>query len=184
MKEFAVGKKTVFFSLKPVVIYDYRGIIFYDSSFVKKFSGFFSLPRGKYKTDSEFVEKNIKFNDPSKIKLPPFERNYFHNWDEFKINFSTNPNKCTISHKDKTITYDKSFCSKPLFILYFILAHEMGHNYYTDEINADRFAVKKMLEWGFNLSQIGMSPLLALSEKNEERRIKVIDTLINDIHYG
>lgn len=184
MKDFTVYKKTVFFTKEPVKIYDFRGIIFYDSDFVKKFNGFFSLPRGKYKSDCDFQVKNIVFNDHRKIKLPPYERNFFHNWDEFKIIFADNPSKCTISHHAKTITYDKQFCNKPLFVPYFILAHEMGHNYYEDEINADRFAVKKMLHWGFNLSQIGLAPLLSLSDNQPERKIKVIESLINSNRYG
>lgn len=181
MRKITVNKKTVFFTHdKPLNIYDERGLLFYSSDFVKKFKGFFSLPRGVYYTNNRLQLSSMKINSYEKIQLPKIERDLKHDWDTFKIIFDDNPNKCSINHKTKTITYDNSFKKQPLYILYFILFHEMGHNYYQSEIGADIFAVKKMLKEGFTPSQIGLSPLKSLSKSSDFRKKIIIDTILKN----
>lgn len=179
MKEFEVLKPTNFFSSeKPLKIYDSRGILFYSDSFTKNFRGFFSLPKGIFKTANNLITTDKGKKDPNKIVLPPYERNFHHNFDEFVISFGDNPSKCTINHREKTILFDKSFLKFPSYVLYFILGHEMGHNYYSTEEYADLYGAKQMLKWGFNVSQIGYAPLTSLSDNNYGRKKLLTDYLI------
>ena len=180
MQKLSIKNKTCFFSKsKDFVIYDSRGVLFYSPTFVNKFGGYFTLPKGDYFVEGKIIQVKKKINDHRKIKLKPFERDLKHDWGSFKILFELNPNKATINHKDKTITFDHSFKTQPLYIIFFVLFHEMGHNYYESEYGADMYAVKQMLKAGFTPSQVGMCPLVSLSDRNNARKSHVINNLIN-----
>ena len=53
----------------------------------------------------------------------------------------------------------------------------MGHHFYKAEKYADWFATKKMLNYGFNPSQIKMTALTSLSEKSIDRKEAIFDML-------
>ena len=95
----------------------------------------------------------------------------------YEIIFGNNPAKCTIYYEDGVILFDNQFLSKPLYLKYGIYYHELGHHFYKTEDKADLYAVFKMLEKGFNPSQIGRVALEGLSSKSEDRKIKVVETL-------
>jgi hypothetical protein len=67
-----------------------------------------------------------------------------------------------------------------LYIKYTIYYHELGHHWYITESKADLFAAKKMLELGFNPSQIQLAVLDSLSEKSIDRMVKTVYSLTNN----
>lgn len=176
MIKLIVKKKGYFTTNNPFLkIYDFRKILFYSYKFVAKFKKRFYLPIGVYYITASI--NRIKYK-PRKIKkLPKFERNLKHNWSDFKIGFKENPNKATIYHKKKLIIFDNIFKTKPLYILIFILGHEVGHKYYKTEYKADAYAVNYMLKAGFNRSQIGLAPLSALTDEQLKRKHIIIKNL-------
>lgn len=179
--EIKVKRKTLFFfpNFKNDLlnIYDNKGVLFYSSDFVSNFLGYFYLPSGTYTANHYFKQVNGKLQQP-KIKLPKRERDFKHNFKEFKILFGINKHKCTIDHDEKTILFDNSFLDAPKYVLAFILYHEQGHNFYETEWKADLFSVAKMLKEGYNISQIIKAPF-TLSEKQENRKLKILQHFEN-----
>jgi hypothetical protein len=178
MKDLILEEKTGFLSTMPFTIYEQNGTIFYSSDFTENISEGrkleFNLPLGIYKYDGNFV----KLAEPIKMinfPLPPKERHIGSK--RYKITFGDNPNKCTIFYDTGIILFDNSFLSKPLYNRYGVYFHELGHHWYKTEKKADLFAVKKMLEYGFNPSQIGRVFLESLSDKSFDRQKQVVDLI-------
>lgn len=179
--EITLNNKTGFINrspISPIIIRDIRGIVFYDTSKLKKTVRTFNLPAGKY-----IIEKgNIKkLKKPVHYRLPLIknsERNIKPPFD-FKISFENNPNKCSIFWNEKKIIFDSSFLQAPMNQLFFILFHEYGHALYKSEDLADLCAVRLMLIRGYNPSQIGQAPLHSLSTQQYERKKLVIKKLLN-----
>jgi len=179
MRDLEIPEKTGFRTTLPFVILDRYKNIFYTDEFTEHIANGdvlnFNLPKGSYFYDGYF----IKLPQPVKQKeiiLPKPDRNY----DKgvlFKIKYGDNPNKCSIYHDKKIIFFDNQFLRAPVFIVYDIYFHELGHLYYSDEKNADLFATKAMLELGFNKTQIGLAPSLSLSSKNDYRKQLKINSL-------
>jgi hypothetical protein len=175
MKDLILEEKTGFLSTMPFTIFEPNGTIFYSSDFTENISEGrkleFNLPLGNYKFDGNFV----KLPEPIKtinFPLPPKERHIGSK--RYKIEFGNNPNKCTIFYDEGLILFDNSFLQKPLYNRYGVYFHELGHHWYKTESKADLYAVKKMLEYGFNPSQIGRVFLESLSEKSEDRQKQII----------
>jgi len=167
-----LNRKTGFESLepkKPIIIRDFRGRIFYDTSELEKPVKRFNIPEGKYSIDSGTLKR---LKEPVKFSLSPLplpERIYPSPY-KFKILFGVNPNKCSIIWKKRTILFDNSFKSAPLPSIFFILYHEYGHQLYKTEKYADLFSTNEMLKKGFNNSQIGKAPIVSLSSKQIDRK--------------
>ena len=165
----------------PFNIVDPNGITFYNSEFTNKISKGepleFNLMAGVWQYDGNF----IKLSNPVAVKnvaLPLKERNI--NLKRYDIEFGSNPNKCTIFYENGVILFDNSFLSKPLYVKYLIYFHELGHHWYITESKADLYSAKKLLELGFNPSQIQMGILDSLSEKSIERQMKIVYELTNN----
>lgn len=179
MRPFILHKKTGFKNLtpqQPVIIRDFRGVIFYSTEGLRPVKKF-NLPEGNY-----FIEKgNIKpLKFPVKYrlaKLPKAQRKITPPF-KFRILFDVNPNKCTISWFNKTITFDDELRNKPLPIIYFILFHEYGHSVYRTEKYADLMASNLMKIKGFNPSQIGSAPVLSLSKRQLPRKKYLVKKII------
>jgi hypothetical protein len=183
MKDLILEEKTGFSSSLPFTIYEPNGTIFYSSDFTDKIENGirldFNLPAGTYKYDGSF----IKLPSPVPVKqipLPVKERNIAMR--RYEIKFGNNPNKCTIFYGKSLILFDESFRNKPMYIKYAIYYHELGHHWYKTESKADLFATKKLLDLGFNPSQIGMASLESLSNRPEsyERKMKTVNMLTNN----
>jgi len=182
MKGLILRKKTGFknTSLNPIVIRDFRGKMFYSSEGLRPVKSF-NLPEGNYFVQSgSFSElsRPVAFN---KIPLPPPERK-LENPDKYSIIFDVNPNKCTINWTFKTITFDLSLLELTIPELFFILYHEYGHTLYKTEKYADAYSCNRMLEKGFNPSQIGKCQITSLSEFQVERKNFVVNKLINNAY--
>jgi len=173
-----ISKKTGFVANSPFTIYDERGKIFYSDSFTEKLQKFgkvyFNMPKGYY----SLTGKIYRLNNPvkhRKIKLPPFERHFKER--KLEIQFGTNPNKASIFWKNNVILFDNSFLEKPKYILFDIYFHELGHRFYKSEHLADLYATKRLLQLGFNKSQIGRSIVSTLSDRSHYRKVLKINTL-------
>jgi hypothetical protein len=173
-----VREKSGFRSTMPFQIFDRWNNLFYSSDFTNNIKNgkaqLFNLPVGRYSYNGNL----IRLASPIKQKeiiLPPPERHYQKS--KYKIVFKENINKCSIFYDEGLIIFDPSFKKLPLYVLYFVYFHEIGHHLYSTESKADLFAVKEMLESGFNMSQIGKAPLLSLSEKSFNRKENIINSL-------
>lgn len=179
MRQLNVTQKTGFRTSLPFEILDFRGNIFYADYFTNEISQGkvlnFNLPKGSYTYDGYFIKLDNPVKQPE-IILPKPERNY-DKGKLYKILFKPNPNKCTIDHNRYTITFDPEFKDMPLFVLYDVYFHELGHLRYSTEEYADLYATKMLLELGFNKSQIALSPIIALSDKNNYRKLIKLNSL-------
>jgi hypothetical protein len=181
MRDIILEEKMGFASIMPFDIYDVTGNLFYSDTFTDKISRGekleFNLPLGIYKYNGNF----IKLPSPIKVEnisLPLKERNLTRK--RYEIIFGKNPNKCTIYYDEGVILFDSSFKNKPLYIKYVIYFHELGHHWYKTEEKADLYATKKLLELGFNPSQIGRAMLESLNpdkDKSYERMAKIVSVL-------
>lgn len=182
MRDLILEQKTGFASRMPFNIYDTRGNVFYSDTFCNTIKEGrvlkFNMPAGNYKYDGNFIKLDQPVSTMN-ITLPTPERNMSNKMKRYNIIFGDNPNKCTIYYDDGIILFDSSFLDKPLYVKYGIYYHELGHHFYTTEWKADLYATKKMLDKGFNPSQIGRVGLFTLSNKAEsfERKRKTIAIL-------
>lgn len=181
MKRLVLEHKTGFYTSNPFTIYEPNGNIFYACYFTNKIKDGeilkFNLPAGVYDLDGMIM----KMDNPVKIKkykLPPPERHLKKK--RYKIIFEPNPNKCTIHYKKGLIVFDISFKDAPLYVKYAIYFHELGHHWYKTEKLADLYAVNKMLDYGFNPSQIGRTQIFALKTSNMDRKKFIINKLTNE----
>lgn len=181
MKRLVLETKTGFSSLLPFSIYDSKGIMFYSDKFTTVIAEgkrlFFNLPRGEYLIKG-FIQKLSAPVENENIQLPKPER--FKPLKKYRIIYKKNPNKCTIYYNAGIIVFDTSFKNYPKFIRDNIYFHEMGHHIYKSEELADLFAAKKMLDKGYNKSQVGLTSLLALSEKQNYRKNFIFEKLKNN----
>jgi hypothetical protein len=181
MKDLILEKKAGFSSILPFKIFELNGFLFYSSEFTDKIEKGerldFNIPAGSYKFDGSFIK--LQFPVATKnITLPLKERNLAKK--RYNIVWGNNPNKCTIFYDTGTILFDNSLKSSPLYIKEGIYFHELGHLLYKTEWKADLYAAKKMLEKGFNPSQIGLVGVFGLSDKNNERRENIVNHLTNN----
>ena len=181
MRKLELSKKTGFKVndiYKPVVIRDFRGVLFYSTEpFLPRVKEF-NLPGGTYFVDSGYFTPMVFPVQYKYIKLPLAQR-LLPKPTDFKIMFGNNPRKCTIYWDKKYILFDNSFREKPLNQLYFILFHEWGHSIYKTETYADLYAANCMLGKGFNPSQVGEAPVNSLSDASMDRKEIVVSKLLN-----
>jgi hypothetical protein len=178
MKDLILEHKTGFSSLLPFAIYEAGGQLFYSSDFTTKINDGqrlnFNLPAGVYKYDGSFTKLDFPVSVVN-ISLPPWERTYMQK--RYDIIFGSNPNKCTIFYDKGVILFDSSIMQKPLYVKYVIYYHELGHHFYKTEKYADMYAAKRLLEKGFNPSQIGRGFMEGLSEKSVDRKMEIVNAL-------
>lgn len=170
----------------PINIRDYRGILFYSTESMVPDVLEFNLPAGKYLVDTGSfspMEKPISF---LRASLPVSERAFARTPYNFKMMFDDNPNKASIFWAQKIIIFDKRFLDAPLPQLFFIYFHELGHSRYgysrlydakEAEKYCDLWASNKMLEMGFNPSQILLAPKETLSNSQNYRKDFIQNTL-------
>jgi len=180
MLDLTLEKKTGFRTSLPFEIFDLKGNLFYSDTFCNTIKDgktlFFNMPAGYYKYNGSFIKLDQPVTTIT-IKLPPPERALTKH-KRYEIVFGVNPNKCSIFYDSGVILFDNSLLNKPLYIKYGIYFHELGHQFYKTESKADLYATKKMLEYGFNPSQIGLVQLTTLTQPESfDRKKKTVDSL-------
>jgi len=179
MSPLIIHKKTGFKNItpeSPVVIRDFRGIMFYSTEGLRPVKGF-NLPPGNYFLDSGNIKPLRKPIHYKLARLPLPERNLKPPFN-FMVIFSENPNKCSIIWDEKTIIFDTKLKAKSLPELDFILFHEFSHCRYSTEKYADLQATNLMKKRGYNPSQIGLAPLTSLSEMQLPRKNNIVKNII------
>lgn len=153
-----------------LVILDERGDIFYDTRELEQTVWEFNLPQGTYYIQQgKFTMKARPVDFPT-LPLPPIERNKRCNPEDFKIVFAPNPYKCTIYWTKRTIVYDPALKECELVILVYIFYHECAHKYYETELACDTYAYNRMIDAGYNPSQILYAQSLTLSDAQDHRK--------------
>jgi hypothetical protein len=182
MKSMILENKTGFETSLPFDIFDNKGLLFYSSEFtdhIQKGEKIrFNLPAGIYNYNGSFISlpAPVRFKE---ITLPMKERNLNGISKRYQIIFGDNPNKCTIFYDKGVILFDSKYKNEPLYIRYGIYFHELGHHFYKTEEKADLYACKKMLDFGFNPSQVGRVGLMSLSNSSFDRKEKIVKTIKN-----
>lgn len=134
----------------------------------------FNLPKGTYIHDLELRKcQPVDFELP---QLPEKERNHIRNPKTEVVRIEKNPHKATINPKKGIITIDPLLLRYPKYVFDFVVWHEVGHYYYATEWKCDTFAARKMLEMGWNPSNVSAARYLVNSEM---RRNKVGSLLEN-----
>lgn len=136
--------------------------------------GFFvyNLPKGEYIIKSDFIKKTSpKIYEVKKYKA---EKNEFKGVFP-KIVIKKYSGKAGIDIKNNIIVISPYIFSLPYQSIMFILLHEIGHYYFFTEYKCDNFAKNKMLQMGFNPSQISKGINEALSKKSVERKIRILN---------
>lgn len=154
---------------EPVLIRDANGIVFYDTELLVPKVKRFNMPPGVYFVEKGFIAPTLFPREYRLAPLPKPERNKRKPFD-FKIEFSHNPNKCSIIWDEKRIVFDNSFLNKPQYEVYFILYHEFGHALYETEKLADLYASNMMKLRGYNPLQIIYAQMNSLSPQQYERK--------------
>lgn len=175
MHRLDIPHKTGCFCKERFRIYDYKGILFYCSDWPGQFIGLFNLPEGTYYTKAN-ITILPKPNPSPVLKLPRRER-HKKPPKNITVQFGHNPSKATIYHKQNRILFDTQFLRKPLYVVWFIYYHELGHKLYKSEHKADLFAAKMMFRDGFNETQIMQAPFNSLSSKQNFRKHLILKTL-------
>lgn len=119
----------------------------------------------------EIVHKNITLPPPDRNKAVGIKKAYF----------DTKSNSPARIYTDKQIVVlNPKFRDYSIQIRYYILLHEMGHYFYSDEADADTFAAYHYLKDGYNPSEAfdALASVLHPSKRNDER-IKNIYNLIS-----
>ncbi len=192
-RKLTVTRKTGFIITNPdvpVIIRDVRGIRFYDTTPIMPVFDF-NLPPGIYLVDQGYFKPMSSPINFKQAKLPQSETMFPNTPYNFDITFAENPNKCTIFWQEKMIVFDNKFLDAPYPELYFIYFHELGHSRYgfdklysmmDAEAYCDLYASNKMLEMGFNPSQIKAAPENTLSSKQDYRKDFIGETLLNNAY--
>lgn len=167
----------------PIVILDEFHRPFYDSTILDTRVDEFNLPAGEYYVLSGRFQQMAA---PKEYKLSPLPRiqRKMHDPENFKINYLDNPHTASIYWDDNTIILDKSLRSLTMPELVYILYHEYGHRFYTNEEACDTYAMNRMLREGYNPEQIGESILNTLSDNNLHRKHVLIDKLAKNYGNG
>ena len=169
---------------KPVIIRDNRGILFYSTETLinrpdKQNVDSFNLPGfGTYQVETGSFTAMATPIQYKYAPLPALIRRHPSPFD-FKIVWGNNPYKCTVKWTDKIIFFDKQFEEKPLPQVFFILYHEFAHAFFEEETLCDQMAGNYMKAKGFNPSQIGSAPVLALSTRQYERKVNMVESILN-----
>ena len=126
---------------------------------------------GKYEVNKGEVKQILPIQiTPLDFTMPEPDRNRMK---EYKIIHNPTLQGTPARNFTKTglIETGVNFWKFPFPVRLFILLHEIGHFYYSDETNCDLFAAKTFVKMGYNNSTAyySLSKVLHPSEKNNER---------------
>lgn len=159
----SLDRKAGFIAQDKVMVKDSRGDVFYV--FQKPGEIRFNLPPGQYT-----LEDPIKVADrPWKVIFKgrrKRERFDYKLPDVVNVSYGPNIHKASINLESGNILIDNSFKDADSFTQKFIKYHEIGHYFYKTEEFCDEYAQERMLEEGYNLSQLKRASMAALHADN------------------
>lgn len=192
MKRLIVKYKTGYRNITGgnVVILDEEYKPFYDTRLVNSKVWEFNLPPGIYYLQMGKISQRHSPVEYTLEKLPRFTRNLQGNPEQFPIIYGRNNYTASVFwDKERSpfgkcaIFLDNSMKEKTKPDLMFILYHECAHKYYDrskeEEAACDAYAANRMLEEGYNPSQINKSIIMTLSEHNGYRVDRMLNSLSN-----
>lgn len=161
----------------PVTVYTGDGQKFYQTT--KGSKGFFSLPKGVYSFSKPVkkVEKRYR-----KIPKLPEPQRYITKPEKWKLILCRNSAKCSIKLESGKVYFDRDLWNKLNKLQrLFILLHEFGHYFYKSEHLCDLYAKVKLLEQGYNRSQVaGIDfKILTNSPSSFERKCYTFGKIVN-----
>jgi hypothetical protein len=190
LKRITVNYKTGFRNStgKRVVILDEQYEPFYDTANVANKVWEFNLPAGVYYIQEGKIVQRATPVEYTLETLPPRQRK-LADPETFPVLYKKNDYTASIfwdaersPYGKRCIVFDPSLQHKTLPEREFIYHHECGHRFWdkgeANENACDMYAKNKMLELGYNPSQIGMAMITTLSDNNMERKEKMIDSLL------
>jgi hypothetical protein len=163
---FHVKEKSGFKATAKVCIYQDNSIFY---GLRKNQEIFFNLPPGYYSTEwlIQPLSQPIKIKIPTRRKRERFNialpKNVF-------VRYGNNPNKATICLETGEILIDNSFLNAPELVKKFIMYHEIAHYYYKSEEFCDEYAQERLIEDGYNLSQVHNATAKSLNPANPRNR--------------
>jgi hypothetical protein len=160
---FSVDKKIGFKAASKVCIYK-DGRIFYGMQKPGE-DILFNLPPGNYSTEwkIEPLSRPVKVDFPTRRKR---ERFNLTPPKRVNVRYGDNPNKATIKLESGQILIDNSFKNAPELVKKFIMYHEIGHYFYKTEEYCDEYAQERLLDDGYNLSQVHNATAKSLNPEN------------------
>ena len=160
---FSVDKKIGFKAASKVCI-DKDGRIFYGMQKPGE-DILFNLPPGNYSTEwkIEPLSRPVKVDFPTRRKR---ERFNLTPPKRVNVRYGDNPNKATIKLESGQILIDNSFKNAPELVKKFIMYHEIGHYFYKTEEYCDEYAQERLLDDGYNLSQVHNATAKSLNPEN------------------
>lgn len=169
MGKFIIHRKSGFKSSTPVRIYDKRGLFYYCER-----PNWFNLPAGEYYVDGEI--KRTTPRNFRKLSLPPREKlNSLPDPSKLKIYKGNHNHKAFIVTGTNEIIMSNEMMEQLTPQIHAIFLHELGHYYYKTEVYCDMFAFNKMIEYGYNPSQISfLTKTLSNHPANHSRKIKLL----------
>lgn len=173
VREVIIHRKTGFKSQGPVTVNDKRGL-FYETSESK----YFNLPPGKY-----FITGLVTKTKPRnfrKLKLPSAEKfNSLPSPKQLKIYKGNHNHKAFIVTGKNEIIMSNEMMEKLTPQIHAIFLHELGHYYYSTEVYCDMFAYNKMIEYGYNPSQIAfLTKTLSNHPTNNKRKVTLLKKVL------
>jgi hypothetical protein len=170
---FYLDEKTGFSATSKVCIYQ-NGRIFYGMRKPGE-EILFNLPPGRYTTEwkIETLARPVKVDFPTRRKR---ERFNIEPPKQVKVTFGDNPNKATIKLEAGEVLIDNSFKEAPELVKKFIMYHEIGHYFYKTEEFCDEYAQERLLNDGYNLSQVHNATAKSLNPANPRNHFCEIKT--------
>ena len=174
VNKFFINQKTGFLCGDPIIhILDNKARIFYHKE-NKNGILHFNLPPGEYFTKNELQPTTLRKYKLFKLQRPNAK---YQIPDNLTVYFGENPNLCTVDHEQHTVFFDVMFMQMPQFCFDYALFHEIGHYLYTgkgqkSEIQADQYSYNKMIEKGYNPSQIQVAIEGVLSNRKNAKQRK------------
>jgi hypothetical protein len=138
----------------------------------------FPVP-GVYYSPNRINSINPGIKYPKIIKMPEQDR-YFNKFNFHIVEVPELKNTpARIFYETGRCEVSPSFLKMPFQFQKFIIEHEKGHFYYSDELNADIYALNSFMQQGFNYSQayFALENLLTKNQLNLQR----IKTIYNTI---
>ena len=164
-----IDKATGFIADGPIHIKTADGRPFYILNKTGRIK--FNLPKGEYITETPVK----RLSKPHLYKFEAKRKREHFNFDlpkkgQLKVEFRDNPNKASIFPRKHTIIMDNSFQQYPEFVKKYVFYHELGHYLYKTEEYCDEFAQQKMLQDGYNKSQIEAAARVTLHDGHDRHK--------------